>query len=43
MTIEPKKTREHILYLYGQISGVKKTLKHVHEKDEQLGGKKEKG
>jgi hypothetical protein len=39
MAIEPKNTREHILSLYGHISGVKKNLKHVHENVEKLGGK----
>ena len=38
MAIEPKTTREHILSLYGHISGVKKNLKHVHEDVENLGG-----
>ena len=39
MAIEPKTTREHILSLYGHISGVKKNLKHIHEDVEKLGGK----
>ena len=39
MAIEPKNTREHILSLYGHISGVKKNLRHVHEDVEKLGGK----
>ncbi len=39
MAIEPKNTREHILSLYGHISGVKNNLKHVHEDVEKLGGK----
>ena len=39
MALEPKTTREHILSLYGHISGVKKNLKHVHEDVEKLGGK----
>ena len=39
MAIEPKTTREHILSLYGHISGVKKNLKHVHQDVENLGGK----
>ena len=39
MAIEPKNTREHILSLYGHISGVKKNLKHVHQDVEKLGGK----
>jgi len=36
MAIEPKTTREHILSLYGHISGVKKNLKHVHEDVEKI-------
>jgi hypothetical protein len=47
MAIEPKNTREHILSLYGHISGVKKDLyqiknnhlKHMHEDLDKLGGK----
>ena len=39
MALEPKTTREHILSLYGHISGVKKNLKHVLEDVEKLGGK----
>ena len=39
MAIEPKTTREHILSLYGHISGVKKNLKHVHQDVENLGSK----
>ena len=39
MAFEPKTTREHILSLYGHISGVKKNLKHVHQDVENLGGK----
>ena len=42
MAIEPKTTREHILSLYGHISGVKKNLSHVHEDVEKLGGKVDK-
>ena len=47
MAIEPKNTREHILSLYGHVTGVKKDinqiknnhLKHIHEDVEKLGGK----
>lgn len=47
MTIEPKNTREHILSLYGNVTGLKKDisqiknnhLKHIHEDVEKLGGK----
>ena len=39
MGMKPKTTREHILSLYGHISGVKKNLSHVHQDVEKLGGK----
>ena len=39
MGMNPKTTREHIISLYGHISGVKKNLSHVHEDVENLGGK----
>ena len=39
MDIKPKTTREHILSLYGHISGVKKNLNHVHKDVDKLGGK----
>ena len=39
MGMKPKTTREHILSLYGHITGVKKDLSHVHEDVESLGGK----
>ena len=47
MAIEPKTTREHIISLYGHMTGIKndinkiKTndLKHIHEDVEKLGGK----
>ena len=39
MAIEPKNTREHMVSLYGNISGVKKNVKHVHEDVEKLGCK----
>ena len=42
MSLKPKKTREHILSLYGHISGVKKNVSHVHEDVEKLGGKVDK-
>ena len=37
--MKPKTTREHIISLYGHVSGVKKNLSHVHEDVEKLGGK----
>ena len=47
MAMEPKTTREHIVSLYGYITGVRKDiaqiknnhLKHIHEDVEKLGGK----
>ena len=47
MAIEPKTTREHIISLYGHVTGVKKDisqiknnhLKHIHEDVEKLGVK----
>ena len=39
MGMKPKTTREHIISLYGHISGVKKNLSYVHEDVENLGGK----
>jgi len=39
MAIEPKTTREHILSLYGHISGVKKNIHHMHNGIHRLGGK----
>ena len=47
MAIEPKTTREHIVALYGYITGVRKDittiknnhLQHIHADVEKLGGK----
>jgi hypothetical protein len=47
MAIEPKNTREHIISLYGHVTGLKKDinqiknnhLKHIHEDVDKLGGK----
>ena len=47
MAIQPKNTREHIISLYGHVTGLKKDisqiknnhLKHIHEDVEKLGGK----
>ena len=47
MSIEPKNVREHIVALYGHITGLKKDLsqiknnhlKHMHGDIEKLGGK----
>ena len=47
MSIQPKNVREHILSLYGHVTGVKKDLnqiknnhlKHMHDDIEKLGGK----
>jgi hypothetical protein len=50
MAIEPKNTREHIISLYGHVTGVKKDLyqiknnhlKHMHADIDKLGGKVDK-
>jgi len=50
MAIEPKTTREHIISLYGHMTGIKKDiykiknndLKHIHADVEKLGGKVDK-
>ena len=50
MAIEPKTTREHIISLYGHVTGVKKDLyqiknnhlKHIHSDIDKLGGKVDK-
>jgi len=47
MAIDPKSTREHIIALYGYITGLRKDisqiknnhLKHMHSDIEKLGGK----
>ena len=39
MAIQPKTTREHIISLYGYITGLKKDVKHMHEGIHDLGGK----
>ena len=50
MAIEPKNTREHIISLYGHITGVRNDisqiknnhLKHIHSDIDKLGGKVDK-
>ena len=50
MAIEPKNTREHIISLYGHVTGVKRDLyqiknnhlKHIHSDIDKLGGKVDK-
>ena len=37
--IKPKTTREHLLSIYGYITGFKKDVKHMHEGIHSLGGK----
>ena len=47
MAIQPKNVREHIVALYGHVTGLKKDLyqiknnhlKHMHDDIEKLGGK----
>ena len=50
MAIDPKSTREHIIALYGYITGLRKDisqiknnhLKHMHADIDKLGGKVDK-
>ena len=50
MGMKPKTTREHIISLYGHITGVRKDisqiknnhLKHIHSDIDKLGGKVDK-
>ncbi len=37
--LRPKNTREHLLAIYGYITGLKKDVKHMHEGVHDLGGK----
>ena len=37
--IKPKTTREHLLSIYGYITGLKKDVKHMHEGIHDLGGR----
>ena len=37
--MRPKTTREHILALYGYITGIKRDMKHMHDGIHDLGGK----
>ena len=37
--LRPKTTREHILALYGYITGIKTDMKHMHNGIHDLGGK----
>ena len=37
--LNPKTTREHLLSIYGYITGLKKDVKHMHEGIHDLGGK----
>ena len=39
MAIEPKTLREHIISLYGYITGLRKDVKHMHNGIHELGGK----
>lgn len=46
MPIEPKTQREHLISLYGHVTGLKKEVcaikanqKHIHDDIEKLGGK----
>ena len=37
--LRPRTTREHILALYGYITGIKRDMKHMHDGIHDLGGK----
>ena len=37
--LQPKSTREHLLSIYGYITGLKKDVKHMHDGIHDLGGK----
>ena len=37
--LKPKSTREHLLSIYGYITGINNDLKHMHEGIHDLGGK----
>ena len=37
--LRPKSTREHLLSIYGYITGIKRDMKHMHDGIHDLGGK----
>ena len=37
--LRPKNTREHLLAIYGYITGIRKDMKHMHDGIHDLGGK----
>ena len=39
MEIKPKSTREHLISLYGHITGLKRAQYHMHKGIHELGGK----
>ena len=39
MEIKPKSTREHLISLYGHITGLKRSHYHMHTGIHELGGK----
>ena len=39
MEIKPKSTREHLISLYGHITGLKRSQYHMHKGIHELGGK----
>ena len=39
MEIKPKSTREHLISLYGHITGLKLSQYHMHKGIHELGGK----
>mgnify|MGYP007059459692 FL=1 len=37
--LRPKNTREHLIAIYGYITGIKRDMKHMHDGIHDLGGK----
>ena len=37
--LKPKNTREHLIAIYGYITGIKRDMKHMHDGIHDLGGK----
>jgi len=37
--LRPKSTREHLISIYGYITGIRKDMKHMHDGIHDLGGK----
>ena len=37
--LRPKSTREHLISIYGYITGIRKDMRHMHDGIHDLGGK----